>query len=183
MRSLRPIGGYLELGPLRERLAREREAQRLAERIRQGLPAQLRGHCLEARLAEGRLTLLFDSNAWATRARFLAPEILNSLQSYHVREIGFQVRLPENRARVSTPARLSEQAARHLLAAAEQQRDPGLREALRRLARHGLPQDEVEGSNDGSSMSAAARGNDRPAPIDQDGAIGGEDQKAGTGRA
>ncbi len=139
MRELHHIGDYLNrLGPMRERLAREREAQRLAETIRAQLPPQIQGHCVEARLMDGRLTLFLDSTAWLTRARFLAQEILNAFTSYHVKAIEFQVKLPPPPPSAQVRPRLSAAAAEHLLAAAEQQRDPQLRQTLRRLASRGL---------------------------------------------
>ncbi|QIK38372.1 DUF721 domain-containing protein [Caldichromatium japonicum] len=143
MRELQHIGDYLhQSGPLQERLAREREAQRLSQAIRARLPPQIQGHYLDARLVNGRLTLYVDSTAWLTRARFLAQEILNSLTSYHVKAVEFQVRLIESPglAKGQSGPRLSAVAARHLLKAAEQQSDPQLKETLRRLASRGLAQ-------------------------------------------
>jgi len=125
----------------RVRLEQDRHEPTLVAEIRALLPGRLGAHCLDLRLADGRLTLFLDSTAWLMRARFLAGEILASLKSYHVEAVGFQIRLPEHessgRAAVSRRVRLSETAARHLLEAAEHQRDPRLSEALRRLARHG----------------------------------------------
>jgi hypothetical protein len=128
-------------GFARERLEQDRREQTLVAEIRALLPGKLGAHCLDLKIADGRLTLFLDSTAWLTRARFLAGEILTSLKSYHVDAIGFQIRLPEHESSVREAAsrrvRLSETAARHLLEAADHQRDPGLSEALRRLARHG----------------------------------------------
>ena len=128
-------------GLARERLAQEQREQTLVSEIRARLPGKLGRHCLDLRIANGRLTLFLDSTAWLTRARFLSGEILTSLKSYHVDAVGFQIRLPESEAcareAASRRAQLSETAARHLLEAAQHQRDPRLSEALRRLARHG----------------------------------------------
>lgn len=128
-------------GFARERLEQDRREQTLVAEIRALLPGKLGAHCLDLKIADGRLTLFLDSTAWLTRARFLAGEILTSLKSYHVDAIGFQIRLPEHESSVREAAsrrvRLSETAARHLLEAADHQRDPDLSEALRRLARHG----------------------------------------------
>lgn len=124
-----------------ERLDLDRGEQALADEIRALLPGRLGAHCLDLKIADGRLTLFLDSTAWLTRARFLSGEILTSLKSYHVDAVGFQIRLPEpespGQETVHRRPRLSETAARHLLEAADHQRDPRLSEALRRLARHG----------------------------------------------
>ncbi|MTW21994.1 DciA family protein [Allochromatium palmeri] len=128
-------------GVAREQLDLEQSEQALVAEIRARLPGRLDRHCLDLKLADGRLTLFLDSTAWLTRARFLSGEILTSLKSYHVEAVGFQIRLPEhiaaNQDEKSRRPRLSETAAKHLLEAAEHQRDPRLSEAFRRLARHG----------------------------------------------
>ena len=137
-------------GFARERLEQDRREQTLVAEIRALLPGKLGAHCLDLKIADGRLTLFLDSTAWLTRARFLAGEILTSLKSYHVDAIGFQIRLPEHESSMQEAAsrrvRLSETAARHLLEAADHQRDPDLSEALRRLARHG-PRATPEGQD------------------------------------
>ncbi|MGQ9830809.1 MAG: DciA family protein [Thermochromatium sp.] len=147
----RHIRDYLgHHGSARERSEQDRHTQTLVAEIRALLPETLGAHCLDLKLADGRLTLFLDSTAWLTRARFLADEILTSLKSYHVNVIGFQVRLPEHESfrqqATSRRARLSEAAVRHLLEAADRQRDPRLREAFRRLARHG-PRKPPEGAD------------------------------------
>lgn len=124
-----------------EQLDLDRREQVLVDEIRALLPGKLGAHCLDLKIADGRLTLFLDSTAWLTRARFLSGEILTSLKSYHVDAVGFQIRLPERESSSqemkNRRPRLSETAARHLLEAAEHQSDPRLSEALRRLARHG----------------------------------------------
>lgn len=110
--------------------------------IRAQLPDALGAHCLDLTLSNGRLTLFFDSTAWLTRARFLVGDILTSLESYHVEEVRFQVKLPEPDPQIAQRrprAHLSETAARHLLEAAAQQSDPHLRATLQRLARLAKP--------------------------------------------
>lgn len=128
-------------GFAREQLEQNRCKQTLVAEIRALLPGKLGAHCLDLKISNGRLTLFLDSTAWLTRARFLAGEILTSLKSYHVDAVGFQIRLPERESPDQDAAgrrvRLSETAAKHLLEAADHQRDPRLSEALRRLARHG----------------------------------------------
>lgn len=137
-------------GFARERLEQDRREQTLVAEIRALLPGKLGAHCLDLKIADGRLTLFLDSTAWLTRARFLAGEILTSLKSYHVDAIGFQIRLPEHespeREAVSRRVQLSQAAAKHLMEAADHQRDPRLSEALRRLARHG-PRATPEGTD------------------------------------
>ena len=141
-----------------ERLDLDRQEQALVAEIRALLPGKLDAHCLDLKIADGRLTLFLDSTAWLTRARFLSGEILTSLKSYHVDTVGFQIRLPERESPGKEAAnrrpRLSETAARHLFEAAQHQSDPRLSEALRRLARHGMcatpePETETDGSERG----------------------------------
>ncbi|WP_200373226.1 DciA family protein [Thiocystis violacea] len=127
-------------GIARDLLERSRRERDLVAALRARLPENLEPHCLDAGVADGKLTLFLDSPAWLTRARFQSEAILASLTSYKIDEIRFQVRLPDkhgstDRSRVAPSRRLSETVVKHLLEAAEHQTDKGLSDALRNLAR------------------------------------------------
>jgi hypothetical protein len=111
--------------------------------VRDKLTPPLDNHCLHASLDEGKLTLVTDSPAWASRLRFFAPDLIGALG------LGFG-RIEECRIRVQPPRsmgqggqglggemnapRLSPATARLLLDAADAQGETDLGRALRRLA-------------------------------------------------
>ncbi|WP_295881195.1 DUF721 domain-containing protein [uncultured Thiohalocapsa sp.] len=51
----------------------------LLARVRALLPTSVAGHCTQATLDDGRLTLICDSPAWVDRLRFLSPQFLSAL--------------------------------------------------------------------------------------------------------
>jgi hypothetical protein len=51
----------------------------LLARIRTLLPASVAGHCTQAAIEEGLLTLICDSPAWVDRLRFLSPQLMSAL--------------------------------------------------------------------------------------------------------
>ncbi|WP_296807068.1 DciA family protein, partial [Thiocapsa sp.] len=118
------------------------------------LPDPLRTHCRDATLSGGVLTLVLDSPAWVTRARFLIEDLTRSLEREGVMKIATQVRIraegyaaaghragpvvePVSPARDTN--RLSSQAVAHLLGAADGMPDPTLAEVFRRFAKHHIP--------------------------------------------
>ncbi|TVQ86127.1 MAG: DUF721 domain-containing protein [Chromatiaceae bacterium] len=56
----------------------QREA--LLSTIRAALPAPLAGHCQQAAVAAGRLTLIVDSPVWVDRLRFIAPQLIDAVR-------------------------------------------------------------------------------------------------------
>jgi len=126
------------LGRLGAELDRQ---QRLLAAVRELLPPPLDEHCNAARLAGERLTLETQASAWATRLRFLAPQLLRRLRVRwpRLREIRVRVRPAERPrpARRRPPPRLPAASARLLLEAAAAIEDPDLRAALERLGRSG----------------------------------------------
>lgn len=127
-------------GVARDMLERSHREQAMASRLRALLPETLDAHCLDARIADGRLTLFLDSPAWLTRARFQTDAILTALTAFEIQEVKFQVRLNDRHefsepSSVTPSRRLSEAVVEHLLEAAEHQSDPGLSQALGNLAR------------------------------------------------
>jgi len=119
------------------------EQQSLLERIRRQLPSDLAKHCLAAIGDADQLTLYTDSPAWASRLRYLGPELTSQLRVDRrtIRKIRVRVLAISPRELPGPPARkarrLSEENRRMLLEVADGFPEPGLRAALRRLAGHG----------------------------------------------
>ncbi len=119
------------------------QQRQILRAVRDKLTPPLDNHCLHASLDEGKLTLVTDSPAWASRLRFFAPDLISALG------LGLG-RIEECRIRVQPPRsmgqglggemkvpRLSPATARLLLDAADAQGETDLGRALRRLAGSG----------------------------------------------
>lgn len=130
-------------GPLQPLMQKAFRLTQLDKRVRGLLPASLKNHCRVANVRDTALVLLADGAAWATRLRYLAPELCRRLQASELpRLTRIEVRIapPETPASPPKPARclrLNAEAAATIMAAAEATEDPRLKAALRRLARHG----------------------------------------------
>ena len=117
--------------------------RQLLQDVRARLSPPLDAHCLYATLEEGKLTLITDSPAWASRLRFQAPELTANLSSTQGEIEACQVRVqPLAVARraleMERPrARMSPATAALLRQAGEAQGDTELGRALCRLARTG----------------------------------------------
>ena len=140
----RPVGDFLRRRKLKL-LQREAEAQQsLLKQVRALLTAPLEPHCTAARLSEGQLVLFADSSAWASRLRYLVPDILEGLRRAGVEASAIRIRVAlespsatQPPARPKQPARrLSAANAELLLQVAASMTDPALGAALRRLGRH-----------------------------------------------
>jgi hypothetical protein len=92
----------------------------------------------------GRLQLAFDSPAWATRFRFLQHQLINQLKkhpdfaelkSFHIRIVQ-PIRSAGKPTLTTLPKPVSQANAKLLLTTAANIKDPGLANALRRLAKH-----------------------------------------------
>lgn len=122
-------------------VARAMEAQRredaLLARVRDLLAPGARPHCLQATLKGGALTVIVDAAAWATRLRYLAPELVRGLSAVGVTAAKIRAR-PADKEPIRQTAqrvpRLSAAAVDHLTAAAEDMSDPGMAAVFRRLA-------------------------------------------------
>ena len=117
--------------------------RQLLQAIRAHLPPPLDAHCLYAALEEGKLTLVTDSPAWASRLRFQTLELTAELSSTQGEIEACRVRVqPLAVARraldVERPrARISPATVSLLRQAAEAQGDTELGRALCRLAQAG----------------------------------------------
>jgi hypothetical protein len=135
----RIMGRFAPLQRLQNEIA---EQQRLLLRVRSLLPANLRAHCVAAVRNADRITLYSDSPVWASRLRFLAKGILDTLrgQDHPARELRTRVLIASDRAAGARKRRrmapLSQETSRMLSGVAATLDDPALRAALGRLARH-----------------------------------------------
>lgn len=117
----------------------ERDA-RVHQAVRRVLAAELRPHCLHATLEGGRLCLLTDSPVWASRLRFVAPELLVALGAQGTVATEVRVRIAPAAGQGSgmggerAAARLSQATVAHLRVAAATMEDADLAAALLRLA-------------------------------------------------
>jgi hypothetical protein len=143
------------------------------------LPDPLRAHCRDATLAEGVLTLVLDSPAWVTRARFLIEDLTRSLRREGVVKIATQVRIRaegdaemrhragprhESPAQPGSRSRLSGRAIAHLLGAADGMSDPTLAEVFRRFADHHTPAAGAAAGEGGDESPGSSGGGKTPAP-------------------
>jgi hypothetical protein len=137
-RSPKSVRHLLKDKPTLKLLELEISAQKaLLTEVRSLLPADLAGHCVAARVHDRQLVLHADSAVWATRLRYLAPQLLSLLQPRHptLREI--KPRLLHGRAPRPArrrPARRSDGAAAIIHDSAQDTKQAPLREALIRLS-------------------------------------------------
>ena len=140
MRDIRRLlGTQGVLKQLQNQLARQ---QALTEQVRSMLPAPLNEHLSAAVLIDEKLSLLVASPVWASRLRFLAPQLMRQLRQQGLALSQIQPRIiPENplarRQRSLQPARKPSPGSAEALRQAADAMEPGpLQEALRRLSRH-----------------------------------------------
>jgi hypothetical protein len=112
----------------------------LLARVRSLLPASIAGHCTQATLEDGCLTLRCDSPAWVDRLRFLSPQFLPALaaqgdavESCRVRALPV-VPAAHPPTEVRLAGRGDSAAARAMEQTADALGDTALAESLRRLA-------------------------------------------------
>jgi hypothetical protein len=128
-------------GPLRTYARQAKELRDVEARLIPVLPPDLRPHCRLARINPEAMVWIAATSAWATRLRFHTQDLLAAAQ----RERGaraprsVQVKVasepPASPEIKSPPARAPSPAAAAALAElAATTRDPGLREAVNRLA-------------------------------------------------
>ncbi|MEJ2593485.1 MAG: DciA family protein [Candidatus Thiodiazotropha sp.] len=140
MRKLQQfISSHATLATLGQRLSRQRA---LLDQVRGLLPSPLSTQLQAAVLEARTLSLFVDSPVWASRLRYLAPELMRKLKQQDL--IVDQVRtriVPESRRSNATRGRqrlqLSAQSAEQLRQTAVALTDEPLREAMLRLSRHG----------------------------------------------
>ncbi len=111
------------------------------------LPEPLRAHCVAEPIRAGTLTLVVDSPAWATRARYLGAELKSRLEGLQIDAVRVLVRPPLPAAPIASPSRgprITTGTARLLRQAADAADDPVLSRALRNLALRGVGERDRE---------------------------------------
>ncbi|MHA6492650.1 DUF721 domain-containing protein [Pseudomonas borbori] len=148
--SFRPLPAKASAALLREAKplkALFNQAQRL-DQLQRLLESQLqpaaREHCHVASWREGCLLLIVTDGHWATRLRYQQKRLLRQLQLLEefatLAKIHFKVQPPTVEIRATNRTiSLSNSAAENIQATADGVRDPKLRAALERLAKHGKP--------------------------------------------
>ncbi|MGB5202239.1 MAG: DUF721 domain-containing protein [Sedimenticolaceae bacterium] len=136
-RSPKSVRHLLKDKPALKFLEREISAQNaLLNQIRRLLPADLALHCRAAQIREGLLVLHVDSPVWATRLRYLAPELLSLMRPDHaaLREVAVKVLVERESCRPRhRPPQHSALAASIIYDSAQDTKHPQLRAALERL--------------------------------------------------
>jgi hypothetical protein len=139
---MKPIQKLIDTPGHLAQLKRSLERQQmLLAQVRKSLPPPLDKQLLGATLNDGRLSLWVDSPAWASRLRYMAPQLLRQLRQQglaidHLRPLIVPQKSPTRKRGGRRPASLSRDNAKLLLQTAEALEAGPLQEALRRLSRH-----------------------------------------------
>ncbi|GAB6040214.1 hypothetical protein JCM17961_08880 [Endothiovibrio diazotrophicus] len=141
-----PLRGLLggAANELSQLVARAGRLERLRQRLKGRLPAELSGHCRLANIRGDTAVVSCDSAAWGARLRYLEPQLLDALnrqEGLSLRRVRVKV-LPHTAPPPPPPVpghlpQLNEANADLLEATARGIADAGLSAALRRLARRG----------------------------------------------
>ena len=138
-RSPKSVRHLLKDKPTLKLLELEISAQKaLLAEVRSVLPEDLAAHCVGAQLRDRQLVLHADAAVWATRLRYLAPQLLSLLQIRHpaLREVKTRLLHPQlPRAPRRHPARRSDNAAEIIHHSAQDTKHAPLRDALLRLSK------------------------------------------------
>lgn len=137
-------------GPLAQLLHASQKQGALLAQLRERLPDDLAAALRSASLDRGCLRLGVAGGAWATRLRFLVPQLQRRLEGWPhgpVETIDVRVSVPAGvgpSIAQAAPAPLSDASREHLEAVAQSAVDPRLAAALRSLARSaGGPADDA----------------------------------------
>lgn len=137
-RSPKSVRHLLKDKPTLKRLELEISAQKaLLARIRLSVPDDLALHCAAAQIQGRQLVLHTDSPAWATRLRYIAPQLLSLLRPDYpsMSEIKIKVLIHRSAAPPPRrPARKSDIAAAIIHDSALDTKPEPLRDALLRLS-------------------------------------------------
>jgi hypothetical protein len=118
-------------------LASQRRDDALLCRVRDLLAPGARAHCIQAANVDGTLKLTVDSAVWATRLRYLAPELAQALAVIGITAVQVRASPRAHQPARQTPRRvdrLTPMVVDHLLDAADHMADAGIAEVFRRLA-------------------------------------------------
>ncbi len=144
MNSPRQLYKFLsqKKGNVADLVTQTRINQKLSQSLNNLLDPALRDHLRLANIRAQTLILITDSAAWASRARYFSPVLLQKLKNNShifgdIRKIDIQVQpatLPPRPAR-PLPRHISDSAAKCLSATADSIDDVELKNALNRLAK------------------------------------------------
>lgn len=115
------------------------QLERLQDRLQQWLPPALVPHVQLANLREGRLVLTADSSIWASKLRYLSPDLLRQLQTAGWDCQRIEVKVAPVFAPppvIKTKRSISDSARRLLIQTARHIDDPEIAATLEKLARH-----------------------------------------------
>jgi hypothetical protein len=133
-----PVRELLTGSPaIRHALELQRREDALLARVRDLLGPGARPHCLQATVKDGALTVTVDSAVWATRLRYLAPELVQGMAAIGVIAAKVRARPVDrqpNRQTTQRVPRLTATVVEHLTTAADHLSDAGIAEVFRRLA-------------------------------------------------
>jgi hypothetical protein len=119
----------------------------LKERVQKLLPTPIDEQIESAVMQSRTLTLWVNSPVWASRLRYLAPQLLRQLkqEGFILDRIQPRIQVAETRKqirrRIGRKIQLSHGSAEALRHTADSLQDRPLREALMRLSRHSGPED------------------------------------------
>lgn len=95
-RDPKPLEELLASSPLQYLVTKARQITTTDEALHRILPHELAPHCRTMNITANIIVIAVDSAVWATRLRYLAPELLKTLQQNsqlkHVTEIQCRVR-------------------------------------------------------------------------------------------
>lgn len=140
MTKPRSLHLLLSVGTTARLLEHARQLQSIDTHLSACLGAEAAAHAQVANRSNGQLVIHADSAAWATRLRYLAPQLLRCLRKTpslaDLQGINIKVSpLAQPASPVTRPAILSADNAALLDSTADTLSDPALRTALKRLAR------------------------------------------------
>ena len=130
----------LTANPLKHLVIKAQRIRAINDVLQQVLPSDLAPHCRTMSLREDTLNIEVDSSAWATRLRYLIPDLKYQLHNFtttaDVESIRCRVRpaaQAQPRAKNKTP-QLSQTSAHVIRSTAQSISSPTLKAALLRLA-------------------------------------------------
>lgn len=114
--------------------------KKLTMRLTSILPAQFIGNCQVAEVSGEHLTIAVSSPAWSSQLRYYMPTIKKSFPYQHIRilvspEMAGVFQVPEKKQ----ARQLDTLAATQIASTAATISDPELKNAMLRLAQHGVP--------------------------------------------
>lgn len=135
------INQILGKSGLKKLLAKIRRQQALLELVRQQLPANVAKHCTDLHMQGTSITLFADSPVWASKLRFLAPNLLSQLRknnpgiaNLNVHSVPARHSKTTQKRRPHRTARHTQQGAATIDQSARSISHPGLKKALQKLA-------------------------------------------------